>query len=250
MYAPLNIKTSNYLLKSMVQIKDLIKVAKDNNLKALGLADNNMYGSLEFYNLCLKNNIKPIIGLEVSIPDKILLYAQNYEGYQNLMKLTTISSETQIDIDILSKHSEGLICVLPYTSRKHYQNLVKLYENFFIGYQNELEKSKIKSSNTIYIPEILCLNKEDEKYLKYLKAIKEGKLVTEINDDFQNKSLFPLKTLDPENNQKIIELCNLKIKKYKDLLPIYETEEDSFTYLKKECLKGLKKIFGASAPKA
>ena len=250
MYAPLNIKTSNYLLKSMVQIKDLIKVAKDNNLKALGLADNNMYGSLEFYNLCLKNNIKPIIGLEVSIPDKILLYAKNYEGYQNLMKLTTISSETQIDIDILSKHSEGLICILPYTSRKHYQNLVKLYENFFIGYQNELEKSKIKSLNTVYIPEILCLNKEDEKYLKYLKAIKEGKLVTEINDDFQNKSLFPLKPLDPENTQKIIDLCNLKIKKYKDLLPIYETEEDSFTYLKKECLKGLKRIFGSSAPKA
>ena len=172
MYAPLNIKTSNYLLKSMVQIKDLIKATKDNNFKALGLADNNMYGSLEFYNLCLKNNIKPIIGLEVSIPDKILLYAKNYEGYQNLMKLTTISSETQIYIDILSKHSEGLICILPYTSRKHYQNLVKLYENFFIGYQNELEKSKIKSSNTVYIPEILCLNKEDEKYLKYLKQSK------------------------------------------------------------------------------
>ena len=111
MYAPLNVKTSNYLLKSMVQIKDLIKATKDNNFKALGLADNNMYGSLEFYNLCLKNNIKPIIGLEVSIPDKILLYAKNYEGYQNLMKLTTISSETQIYIDILSKHSEGLICL-------------------------------------------------------------------------------------------------------------------------------------------
>ena len=188
MYAPLNIKTSNYLITSMVQIKDLIKAAKENNIKALGLADNNMYGALEFYNLCLKNNIKPIIGLEISIPDKIILYAKNYEGYQNLVKLTTISSETKIDIDILSKHSEGLICILPYTSRKHYQNLVKLYENFFIGYQNEIEKSKIKSSNTVYIPEILCLNKEDEKYLKYLKAIKEGKLVTEINDDLKKNA--------------------------------------------------------------
>ena len=249
MYAPLNVKTSNYLLTSMIKIKDLIKIAKDNNLKALAITDNNMYGALEFYNLCLQNQIKPIIGLEVSIPEKILLYAKNYQGYQNLIKLTTIKSEQELTTSDLAKYSSDLVCILPYTGRKRYHELVKLYENFFIGYQTELEKSKINSSNTVYIPETLCLTKEDEKYLKYLKAIKEGKTIDEIEDP-QNKSLLPIKELDKENNQKIINLCNLKIQKYKDLLPIYETEEDTYTYLKKECLKGLKKIFGAYAPKA
>lgn len=249
MYAPLNVKTSNYLLTSMIKIKDLIKIAKDNNLKVLAITDNNMYGALEFYNLCLQNQIKPIIGLEVSIPEKILLYAKNYQGYQNLIKLTTIKSEQELTTSDLAKYSSDLVCILPYTGRKRYHELVKLYENFFIGYQTELEKSKINSSNTVYIPETLCLTKEDEKYLKYLKAIKEGKTIDEIEDP-QNKSLLPIKELDKENNQKIINLCNLKIQKYKDLLPIYETEEDTYTYLKKECLKGLKKIFGAYAPKA
>ena len=217
MYAPLNVKTSNYLLTSMIKIKDLIKIAKDNNLKALAITDNNMYGALEFYNLCLQNQIKPIIGLEVSIPEKILLYAKNYQGYQNLIKLTTIKSEQELTTSDLAKYSSDLVCILPYTGRKRYHELVKLYENFFIGYQTELEKSKINSSNTVYIPETLCLTKEDEKYLKYLKAIKEGKTIDEIEDP-QNKSLLPIKELDKENNQKIINLCNLKIQKYKDLI--------------------------------
>ena len=58
MHAPLNIKTCNSLLKSMIQINDLIKVAKENNIQALTITDNNMYGVLDFYNACKKNNIK------------------------------------------------------------------------------------------------------------------------------------------------------------------------------------------------
>ena len=90
MYAPLNIKTCNTLLTSMIKIDDLIKIAKENNLKALTITDNNMYGALDFYIACKKNNIKPIIGLEISLLEKIILYAMNYNGYKNLIKITTI----------------------------------------------------------------------------------------------------------------------------------------------------------------
>ena len=54
MYAPLNIKTCNTLLTSMIKIDDLIKIAKENNLKALTITDNNMYGALDFYIACKK----------------------------------------------------------------------------------------------------------------------------------------------------------------------------------------------------
>ncbi len=243
---PLNIKTDGYLLYSMIKIKDLIKVAKENNLKALTITDNNMYGAIEFYKECKKNNIKPIIGLEVSLPEKIILYARNYSGYKNLIKITTIKSEKQITIDDLNKYSNDLLCIVPFESRSHYNSLKKIYDIIFVSYKNEEEKQKIKLDNKLYMHEILCINKEDEKFLKYLKAIKEGKTHLEI-EDFKGVSLLPINN-DNLNNEKIIELCNLEIKMHKDLLPIY-TENDSYEYLKQECIKGMKRLFGASAPK-
>ena len=242
---PLNIKTNNYLLHSMIKIKDLVKIAKENNIKSLTITDNNMYGCIEFYKECKKNNIKPIIGLEISLPEKIILYAKNYQGYKNLIKITTLKSEDNLSLKTLDNYSESLICIIPFESKIKYNELKKIYKDIFVSYKNDEEKEKIKIDNKLYMHEILCLKKEDEKYLKYLKAIKEGKNYLEINDDFNNTSLLPLKS---ENTIVIEELCNVEIKMHNDLLPIY-TKDDSYELLKQECIKGMKRIFGSSAPR-
>ena len=247
MYAPLNIKTCNSFLKSMIKIDDLIKVAKEHNIKALTITDDNMYGVIEFYNTCTKNDIKPIIGLEINVSSKIILYAMNYDGYKNLMKITTLKSEGELNIDILAHYSNNLICLLPYESKDLYSELSKIYKYIFLTYQNQEEKDKIKIENKLYMNEILCIKKEDEKYLKYLKAIKEGVSVKEI-EEIQNKSLFSLEK-DSKNNELIVSLCNLEIKKHQDLLPVYDENKDAYTELKKECIKGMKRIFGSAAPK-
>ena len=247
MYAPLNIKTCNSFLKSMIKIDDLIKVAKEHNIKALTITDDNMYGVIEFYNTCTKNDIKPIIGLEINVSSKIILYAMNYDGYKNLMKITTLKSEGELNIDILAHYSNNLICLLPYESKNLYSELSKIYKYIFLTYQNQEEKDKIKIENKLYMNEILCIKKEDEKYLKYLKAIKEGVSVKEI-EEIQNKSLFSLEK-DSKNNELIVSLCNLEIKKHQDLLPVYDENKDAYTELKKECIKGMKRIFGNAAPK-
>lgn len=247
MYAPLNIKTCNSFLKSMIKIDDLIKIAKEHNIKALTITDDNMYGVIEFYNTCTKNDIKPIIGLEINVSSKIILYAMNYDGYKNLMKITTLKSEGELNIDILAHYSNNLICLLPYESKDLYSELSKIYKYIFLTYQNQEEKDKIKIENKLYMNEILCIKKEDEKYLKYLKAIKEGVSVKEI-EEIQNKSLFSLEK-NSKNNELIVSLCNLEIKKHQDLLPVYDENKDAYTELKKECIKGMKRIFGSAAPK-
>lgn len=248
MYAPLNIKTCNFLLKSMIRISDLIKAAKENNIKALTITDDNMYGVLEFYNACIENDIKPIIGLEISLPEKIVFYAMNYDGYKNLMKLTTKKSERDLTVDDLFEYSFGLICLVPYESRSIYNELKKIYQYIFITYKNEEEKSKIKAENILYMNEILCINKEEENYLKYLKAIKEGKKVNEITESFVGKSLLPLKE-NSKNNELLVSLCDVKIKVHQDLLPIFDKQKDAYEELKKACIQGMKSIFGSSAPK-
>ena len=55
MRIPLYIKTDNSLLTSMISIDSLIDFALKNDIKALTITDNNMFGCIEFYNKCLKN---------------------------------------------------------------------------------------------------------------------------------------------------------------------------------------------------
>ena len=71
-YGSLNLKSDYSLLRSLIKIDDLIKFAKENDINVLSLCDDNLCGSLEFYNACKKNNIKCIIGLEY-----------NYENEKN-----------------------------------------------------------------------------------------------------------------------------------------------------------------------
>ncbi len=243
-YVPLYVKTHNSLLSSMIRIDDLISFAKKNNIKALTITDNNLFGAMDFYELCIENDIKPIIGLEISLESKIVLYARNYRGYKNLVKLSTIVTERQITIDDLNKYSSDLICILPFESLKYYDELKKMYQYIFYGYKNDDEREKLKAENRVFFHETLTLVKEDEPYLRHLKAIKDGKALNEITTQKINTYII---FKEEENNKKIIDLCNLEMEYEKDLLPIYT--EDSFGKLKELCINGLKRIFGNSVNK-
>ena len=238
----LNIKTCNYLLTSMIDIKKLVKIASENNIKALGIADNNMYGALEFYKECKGKGIKPIIGLEVIINEmKLILYAESYKGYQNLLM---ISSYDKLDLSLLNKYSSDILCVMPYKSNVLYNDLKVVYEDLFAGYENTLEEKQIKLNNKVFMREILCIQKEDETYLKYLHAIRDGVNVS-LKNDIKDVSLLPLCNND---NDIISKLCNVEIKFHQNLLPTYPCD-DSYECLKKKCILGLKKIFGSSVGK-
>lgn len=253
-YVPLYIKTENSLLSSLIKIDELIKFAKSYNYKALSIVDNNMFGVMEFYKKCLQNDIKPIIGLEVKLDNNLVLYAKNYNGYKNLLKVSTIMSESKVDINILEKYSSDLICVIPFNYRFIYDELNKMFQNVFISYKNKEEYDLINKDISIYMNETLYLQKKDSNYLKYLIAIRDGKKIDEINILGDNHLLLPeeIKNYDfNSNNQKILDMCNLKIELHKDLLPIYECPNnlDAYSYLKELCQDGMRKRFGSSVGK-
>ncbi|RJQ38922.1 DNA polymerase III subunit alpha [Candidatus Microgenomates bacterium] len=121
------------LLDGLSKIKKFVRRAKELDMKALAITDHGaMYGAIKFYNACKEEGIKPIIGCEVyiarrNIEDKeanvdndhnhLVLLAKNNLGYKNLMKLVTISNlegfyyKPRLDLNILKKYSEGLICL-------------------------------------------------------------------------------------------------------------------------------------------
>ena len=72
-YTSLQVKTSYSILSSLNEIKKIIAYAKEYGYQNLAITDeNNMFGVVEFYQECQKNNIKPIIGIEVTYDNAIL----------------------------------------------------------------------------------------------------------------------------------------------------------------------------------
>ena len=78
-YSPISFKTDYSLLKSLIKIDDIISYALNNKLEYVGILDDNPYGIMDFYTKCIRNSIKPIIGIKVSVGgEDIYLYIENY----------------------------------------------------------------------------------------------------------------------------------------------------------------------------
>ena len=153
MYTPLYIKTDNSLQESLIKINDLIEYALKNNIKSLTITDNNIYGVMDFYKMCITNNIKPIVGLEIVYKDKkIVLYAINYDGYKNLIKLCTLLSEKEIELTDLENYSSSLVCITPFESLDIYSEIKGFYKYIYIGINPiDLNLNVLAKTNNISI---------------------------------------------------------------------------------------------------
>ena len=131
-FVHLHVHSEYSLLDGMCRVKDLPKRAKELGMKSIAITDHGvMFGAVSFFKECQKEGIKPIIGCEVyvaprsrlqkeaGIDDKyyhLILLAKNKEGYQNLIKLVSLSYtegyyyKPRIDHEILEKYKDGLIC--------------------------------------------------------------------------------------------------------------------------------------------
>lgn len=253
-YVPLNLKTEYSLLSSLIKIPDLIHFAKKNHIDTLTITDNNMFGVMEFYEACIQNEIKPIIGLDIILEEKhIVLYCMNQEGYHNLIKLSTIVSERNVVLSDLEKYSAGLLAIVPFSSMELIDVLNKIYQYVFRGYSSMEERSSYYGDHCVYMKEIRYFNSDDDKYLTILNDIRDGLVIRDnkVKDTAKEfvlpedvKKRFPD---DLENNTKIIELCHVTIETGGNLLPIYECPDgvDSYSYLKQLCITGLKEKFGS-----
>src|SRR3989338_7676080 len=121
------------LLDGLSKVKDMVKLAKQHGMTAIGLTDHGvMYGAIDFYTQCKKNDIKPIIGCEAYVANRsrfqkeahvdnkryhLTLLAKDNTGYHNLIKLTTAAHlegyyyKPRVDKDLLREYSEGIIAL-------------------------------------------------------------------------------------------------------------------------------------------
>lgn len=256
MFTSLYVKTNYSLLSSLVSIDNLILYAVEHKLSALAICDDNMTSTKIFYDKCIKNNIKPIIGLDLKYNNSnILMYAKSFTGYQSLIKLSTISSERDITITDLETYNNDVVLVLPYKDFALYNELTRLYNNLYIGVLNKIEeKESYKvTKNVVFINKVLYLNKNHEKYLKYLFMIRDSKTIADdvtFKDNYNYMLLsdaISLVSNEALNNTNVIaDMCNLELSKRNDLLPVYDTNIDSDQYIVKLSVAGLNKRLGGN----
>ena len=120
------------LLDGAMKTKAMAQRAASLGMPALALTDHgNMFGAVEFYQACLKAEIKPILGMEAYVcpdhadrsdepqkrPHHTVLLARNETGWRNLMQLSSLGYlegfyyKPRIDKDQLAAHSEGLVAL-------------------------------------------------------------------------------------------------------------------------------------------
>ena len=123
------------LLDGAQRIDQLVNTIDDLKMDSVALTEHgNMFSVVPYYKDAKKAGIKPIIGCEIYVAtgsrfekkttaeggwgnNHLILLAQNYTGYKNLMKLVTAGYlegfyyRPRVDVELLRQYSEGLICM-------------------------------------------------------------------------------------------------------------------------------------------
>lgn len=130
-YVHLHNHTHHSLLDGLTKIPDLVNRVKELGMEAVAITDHGtMSGAIELYKAATEAGIKPIIGLEAYVATRsrhdrdpakdkarfhLTILAMNNQGYQNLMKLSTLANlegmyyKPRIDHELIEKYNEGLI---------------------------------------------------------------------------------------------------------------------------------------------
>ncbi|MEG0497960.1 MAG: PHP domain-containing protein, partial [Carnobacterium sp.] len=213
-FVQLQVISAYSLLKSTLSIEKLVVSAKERGYKAIALTDHNvMYGIIDFYKACVKQGIKPIVGLTLDIQGVInsqkeyplILLAQNKIGYDNLMKVSSKKMlrerDEKLTLEDLKDYSNGLIAISPekdsefgsFLFNKEQETVVNILnthlkifsaENYFVGLQlydriEEVQSSIIQLQNhltfkTVALGDVRYLDPSDDFSNEVLRAISSG----------------------------------------------------------------------------
>jgi len=204
---------------SLIDIEKAVEKAASFGFKTLGLADiNHMYGIVKFYRACLKNGIKPLLGLEVLLDDEnfkeqnLLLYAKNDFGYRNLIKISSYLGDGNktLPVEVLNNYSKGIIGVIvtdsgPFAEAMYSDKLEAAedilhkisdsLENLFLGLDLRDYSAEIKITprleelgKTVIINNVLYLDKDDKEASTILRKI--------LQKDYDNQGFFERENLE------------------------------------------------------
>ncbi|HEV2447903.1 MAG TPA: DNA polymerase III subunit alpha, partial [Candidatus Sulfopaludibacter sp.] len=128
-FVHLHCHTDYSLLDGACDIDQLMKIVVEQKMPAVAMTDHgNLFGAVKFYNAAKANGVHPVIGCEVYVSQQghktrsdsdrynhLVLLCESQDGYRNLINLVSTAYldgfyyKPRIDLDLLSRHSKGLI---------------------------------------------------------------------------------------------------------------------------------------------
>jgi len=235
----LHVHTEYSLLDGMCKIKDLVKEAKNRNDTSVAITDHGvMHGYIKFYKECIKNDIKPIIGMEAyvcknrTVKEKrvlgdyshLLLLAKNEEGLKNLIKITSDASQVgfyrrpRTDINFLRDHGNGIIATsacrageIPSLLMYEHDTIISWINNksqkktelIYVLTKNEVEKKK-EDFREKYprkkFPQY-CYLKNIRKKLRIKSKIAEAIVLTEAYKKIFDEFYLEIEASDTEEQK-------------------------------------------------
>ena len=291
-FVHLHIHSEFSLLDGANRINDLPVRAKELGMNAMAITDHGvMYGVIDFYKACKKEGIKPIIGCEMYVAPRsrfdkepefdkkynhLILLAKNNEGYKNLSKLVSLGFvegyyyKPRIDLEILEKYHEGIICLSACMAgalsqailngnmekaeevAQWHKNVFK--EDYYIEIQNNgipeqvmVNQKLVQIARKLDIPLVATndahyLKKGDAYNHEVLLCIQTGKRMSdEDRMRFDTEDLYvksPEEMSDYfsafpdaiENTVKIAEKCNVEFEFGHTILPNYDVPAEFTTH--------------------
>lgn len=175
MFIPLNNRTHYSLLNALTKPKQLAQLKMP-----VGIADFNLFGSVEFYKTCKDENVKPLIGLN---DGQCLFFARNYTGWKKLILM-----HNYIDVDI----KDDIVCI--WLPMKTDNDLVlPEYNPDFVGVtqDNTLFAREVANAcglRTVAVPQSHYFREEDATNHRILlcskyKSCKLTELESRVNED-------------------------------------------------------------------
>jgi len=182
-FTHLHCHTQFSLLDGAASIKEMMKKAQKNGMKAVALTDHgNMFGAFKFVAEANAHNLKPIVGCEFYVvkdrhlktfkkgeKDKRyhqLLLAKNPEGYRNISKLCSLgfiegyyAKYPRIDKELLMQYHKGIIATscclgaeipqaIMYEGEEKAEELLKWWIDLFgEDYYIELQRHHLENVN-------------------------------------------------------------------------------------------------------
>lgn len=171
-FVHLHLHSEYSLLDGACRVSEIAKTARERGQNAVAITDHGvMYGAFAFWEACVKEGVKPIIGCECYLTDSsrqsrtvnekryhMILLCKNEEGYRNLSYVVSKSftegfySKPRIDMALLREHSRGLIALsgclsgkIPFellsgnvsAAEKHAVEMKRIFgDDFYIEIQN------------------------------------------------------------------------------------------------------------------
>jgi DNA polymerase-3 subunit alpha len=180
-FVHLHVHSEYSLADGLFKVKDLVNRAAAGGMPAVALTDrNNLFALVKFFEACMGQGVKPIMGAEVLVQEtpqegaeRVLLLARDLEGYRNLLALISASYTTTAQRGVLQEQEifaakSGLI-VLSGGVRGH---LWSLLNNGDLAQAKErAQRWQGEFGDAYYLEVTRCGRADEEQNLRHLLTI-------------------------------------------------------------------------------